>query len=42
MQVRHMVGALLNVGAGNLDSHAIAQKLAMGSKEGPGEIVTAC
>ena len=34
-----MVGAVLNVGAGNLDTHVIAQKLAMGSKDGPGEIV---
>lgn len=35
-----MVGALLNVGAGNLDTQVIAQKLAMGSKHGPGEIVS--
>lgn len=35
-----MVGALLNVGAGNLDTQVIAQKLAMGSKDGPGEIAS--
>lgn len=35
-----MVGALLNVGTGNLDTLMIAQKLAMGSKDGPGELVT--
>ena len=35
-----MVGALLNVGAGNLDTSVIPQKLAMGSKDGPGETVT--
>ena len=36
-QVRHMVGALLAVGAGNLQVDVIAQKLAMGSNELPGE-----
>ncbi|KAL3161932.1 hypothetical protein ABBQ38_009014 [Trebouxia sp. C0009 RCD-2024] len=35
--VRHMVGALLAVGAGNLDPSVIAQKLEIGSKEVPGE-----
>lgn len=37
LQVRHMVGALLAVGAGNLDPSVIAQKLEIGSKEVPGD-----
>lgn len=35
--VRHMVGALLAVGAGNLSPDVIAQKLALGNTQLPGE-----
>ncbi len=36
LQVRHMVGALLAVGAGNLSPDVIADKLALGKTQLPG------
>ena len=41
VQVRHMVGALLTVGAGNLEVNVIAHKLALDSHELPGALPAA-
>ena len=38
IQVRHMVGALLAVGSGNLAVQVISQKLALGGIELVGEL----